>query len=161
MDILPGPSEIQYQPTGTTFLQPKTCTHEIVPLLPGTRARDLYHQLVTDDRNADDARHFGHILILSWSILMAGTKHIMELWRANIFINTTTSAVIVSPNDLRAKCIASLLDPDAEDWRGEPATPYHKPTIVKAASNYFNILSKTVLIPTDLLGYPNIRPGEK
>ena len=125
MDILPGMTAIQYQPAGTIFLQRETCTHKIGQLRPGTRSRNLYHQPVTDDRNAAEARHFGHILILPRTILMAGTKRIQKPWRAIICINRTPSAVLVSPNDLRAKCETSLLDPDAEDWRGEPATPFH------------------------------------
>ena len=66
----------------------------------------------------DESRHFGHIIILPLTIPMVGNKHIIKPWRANIFINTTPSAIIESPNDLRTKFIATLLDPDAEHWRG-------------------------------------------
>ena len=155
MDILPGMTAIQYQPAGTKFLQPETCTHEIGPLRPGMRARYLFHPLATDDRNADEARHFGHIIIPQRTILMVENKRIINAWRAKIFINTTPSAVIVSPNNLRTKFVVTLLDPDAENCRGEPAAHFYKPPIFKAAQNYVDIVSKIIHIPPDLLGYPN------
>ena len=53
--------------------------------------------------------------------------------------------------------MAKLLDTDAGDWRGAPATPFYKLTFLNAARNYFDIVFNTILIPTDLLGYPNNR----